>query len=277
MALATSGERFEEVLSEGVARGLVDDLSLRLLERRLSAARMSSAGSAAAGRKGRKGQRKVGNEGDLSSSVPEEELAAVRGLAVLWQRLKGEVDRQGAPPAERAIDDALRELASSNSAAEGRERAEKVLRRAAGLLSGRIGGVGRGSRGSGGGGGGGGIDILAVAAASERLEEEEKEKEEEDENDPSSSAAAQFPSYQLVPVAVIAATCSSLLSLARGQAEEVERALRVARESGSNSSSSSSSSASSLPPAFARAERLVAERRELVVALQEVLDVVNGL
>jgi hypothetical protein len=54
---------------------------------------------------------------------------------------------------------------------------------------------------------------------------------------------------------------------AKRQVGEVERALRAAKERGGSSSST----------AFGRAERLAADRRELVAALQEVLDIVNGL
>jgi len=252
MALATSGTSFDQVLEQGIAQGLIDELTLRLLERRLSAARASVG--------------EVGNSG----TNPEEELAAVRGLAVIWSRLRSEVERQRAPPAERAIDDALRELAAAagsggvggGPSSSGRERAEKVLRRAAGLSGFR-------SSGGGGGGSGGGIDILAFAAASE-LDPEEVE-----DIDPSFSASA---NRQIVPAAVISATCSSLIRAAQRQVDEVERALRAAKEMRRKSSSSSSSSSSAAShPSFGRAERLAADRRDLVAALREVLDIVNGL
>lgn len=259
IALATAGARFELVLAEGIERGLVDDLTLRLLERRLSAARASVGGG---------GDDGTGGGGTNSAAAtttppppPDAELVAtVRGLAVLWSRLRSEVERQEAPPAERAIDDALRELAAGGPGPAGRERAEEALRRATGLS-----GSAAGFRA----GGGGGIDILAVAAASELAQEEEDEEDEEEAA--SSSASAPFRPQIVVPAAVVSATCSQLLAAARRQVGEVERALRAAKEQQTRGSSASSS------PSFGRAERLLADRRELVAALQEVLDIVNGL
>lgn len=245
MALATSGTRFEQVLAEGLRQCLIDEVTLRLLERRLSAAKMSVGG------------------GEKSNINAEEEVTAIRGLAELWSRLRSEVERQSASPAERAIDDALRELAAAPSGAVGRERAETALRRAAELS-----GAGRGIGGAGSSGGGG-IDIFAVAAAAASELEVDDDK---DEGIFSSSS----PPYEVVPVAVISATCSTLLAAARRQVNEVERALKTAREQ-QVKGVSSSSSPSSLSPAFGRAERLAADRRELVAALQVVLDIVNGI
>lgn len=246
MALATSGTRFEQVLAEGLRQCLIDEVTLRLLERRLSAAKMSVGG------------------GEKSNINAEEEVTAIRGLAELWSRLRSEVERQSASPAERAIDDALRELAAAPSGAVGRERAETALRRAAELS-----GAGRGIGGAGSSGGGGGIDIFAVAAAAASELEVDDDK---DEGIFSSSS----PPYEVVPVAVISATCSTLLAAARRQVNEVERALKTAREQ-QVKGVSSSSSPSSLSPAFGRAECLAADRRELVAALQVVLDIVNGI